>query len=301
MHKRWRQCKKCTRYSETFGPETKRLVCNGYRAVFPKLFGSARGCRVHLVRIPSACSTDDCHGQIYPTLGAILKAYAREPSPWESVLRTLVRRGADLHALVRRDPQDMSQIGYPCIMAEYGTPLDELFTWNNRDRLAARTAADGWLRILASEGYDPSVYLQKEMALHARDMQFTHPSVSSIGYDSPRRLYFETGNHPSVFWDWWNDPASSTFLVREEFKYLITTRPDWLMITKPWQECWPFIYPKWSELHQGYAQGQWYLDCKALLVAADARASRRVDEKAAKMARAQRLRRPRRVPGAWPN
>lgn len=245
------------------------------------------------------CSTADDYRQIYPTLAAILKAYAIDPSAWESTLRVLIRRGADLHAPVRRDPQDMIEIGYPCLMAEYGTPLDELFAWN-RDHSAARTSADGWLRILASEGYDPSVYLEEEMNLRSRDMHFTHPSVSSVGYDSPRRLFFELGKNPSVFWDWWNDPASSTFLVREELKCLITTRPDWLRIFQPWQECWPFTYPKWSELHQGYvAQEPWNSDRKKLLKAANDRANRRVKDKAAKLARAQRLRRPRRVPGAW--
>ena len=116
----------------------------------------------------------------------------------------------------------MIEIDYPCAMAEHGTPLDELFTWN-RDRSAAQTAAEGWLRILASEGYSPSLYLEEEMTLRAREMHFTLASRSSIGYDSPRRLLFELGDHPSVSWDWWNDPASSTFILREEFKCLITT------------------------------------------------------------------------------
>ena len=53
-------------------------------------------------------------------------------------------------------------------MSEDGPPLDELFAWN-RDHLAARTAVDGWLRILASEGYAPFIYLKKEMTLSARE------------------------------------------------------------------------------------------------------------------------------------
>lgn len=66
------------------------------------------------------------------------------------------------------------------------------------------------------------------MTLRARDMHFTHPSTSSIGYDSPRKLFFKLGDHPSVIWDWWNNPASSAFSLREYLECLITIPPDWL-------------------------------------------------------------------------
>ena len=95
----------------------------------------------------------------------------------------------------------MNRIGYPCHMASYGTPLDELFSWS-KDPFAARIAADGWLRILASEGHDRSAHLQEEFTWRAEDMYFTHASVASVGYDSPRKLLFEFGDYPSVFWDW---------------------------------------------------------------------------------------------------
>ena len=58
------------------------------------------------------CSKGDEYGQTYPTLPAILKACAGEPSPWESILRALIRKGANLHAPVRRDPKDMMEIGH---------------------------------------------------------------------------------------------------------------------------------------------------------------------------------------------
>ena len=236
---------------------------------------------------------------MYPALGACLRAYARDPSSWESVLRALVRRGADLHAPVRRSRQDMKEIRYPCLMAEYGTPLDELFTFN-RDCSAARIVANGWLRILTTEGHSASLYLKKEWTLRARDMHFTHPSTSSVGYDSPRKLFFKLGDRPSVHWDWWIDPASSTSLLRQEFKCLVTTSPDWLMISQLWKESWPFVYPKWSKLHQGYARGSWYLRCIELLEFANKRAERRNEKKAVKAARAQGFGTPRRIPGAWP-
>ena len=244
-------------------------------------------------------STDDGNCSIYPTLAAILRAYAENPSPWEPVLRALVRRGADLHAPVRRDRGDMDQIGYPCHMAEYGTPLDELFRWN-RDSVASRTAADGWLRILADEGHDPSAYLKKEFIWLAEDMHFTHASISSVGYDSPRKLFFRLGDCPSVFWKWWIDPTSSTSLLREEFECLITTSPEWLKVSRGWKEQWPFTYPEWFKLHQGYKKGEQLSHCKEMLKAADKRANRRINARAARSAQAQRSGRSRRVPGAWP-
>ena len=53
---------------------------------------------------------DDYYGKGYPTLAAILRAYAREPSPWESILRALIRRGADLHARVRRHRREIIEL-----------------------------------------------------------------------------------------------------------------------------------------------------------------------------------------------
>ena len=231
----------------------KELSAFDISMYFEEYRGPPEGIELILSEYPAQYdkySTDDGYGPMYPALAAILSAYGRDPSwesnlpsSWESTLRVCLRRGADLHAPVRRSRFDMSQVGYPCEMAEYGTPLDELFRFN-KDSSASRRAADGWLRILASEGHNVSLYLETEWNWRARDMHFTHASTSAIGYDSPRKLYFELGDRPSVYWDWWIDPASSTSLLREEFKCLVTTSPDWLMIRKPWKESWPFVYPK---------------------------------------------------------
>ena len=244
-------------------------------------------------------SLDDCYGKGYPTLAAILRAYAREPSPWESILRALIRRGADLHARVRRHRREMNEIGYPCRMASYGTPLDELFSWN-KGPFAARIAADGWLSILASEGHCPSNYLREEFILRAEDMHFTHAPYSPAGYDIPRKLFFELGDRPSVFWDWWIDPTSSTSLLREEFKCLVTTSPDFLRVTWGWEECWPFTYPDWLELHQGYTKGELYVRCQKLLENAEKRGAKQFRRNEANKARGRGRNGPRKIPGAWP-
>ena len=238
-------------------------------------------------------SKDDDFGQsCYPTLAAALKFYAREPSTWESIVRTLIRRGADLHALVRRDPYEMKRVGYPCLLGEFGTPLDELFA-SNRGHEAGKKAAEGWLQILLSEGRDLNLYLKNEFEFHAKDMHFTHASICVIGFDIPRRLVYEFGDRARVFWDWWVDPASSTSLLRQEFKCLATTSPDGITISGPWQEYWPFGFPEWFELHQCFVEKRLRSLRQALLVQADDRAARRLKKKAAKLKKSPN------IPGAW--
>lgn len=182
-------------------------------------------------------------------------------------------------------------------MARYGTPLDGTFSWN-KDPLAARVAADGWLRFLASEGHNPSDYLREELILREEEMHFTYPSTSPAGYDIPRKLFFGFGDQPSVFWDWWIDPASPTSVLREEFKSLVTTSPDWLRITRGWEDYWPFTYPDWSELHLGYTQEESYERCRKLLKNANRRGAKQYRRNEANMARGQG--RNRQIPGAWP-
>ena len=210
----------------------------------------------------------------------------------------MIRRGADLHARVRRHRRYMNTVGYPCHMADYGTPLDELFS-RNKDPFAAKIAADGWLRVLASEGHDPSNYLMGEFILRTEEMHFTHPSIRSADHRSPRKLFFEFGDRPSVFWDWWIDPKSSISLLREEFRCLTQVSLYWFGLSSR-EESWPYTLPLWSLLHQEYGHGAWPSECEASCKLADDRAIARTKAKAAKLLRAQRGKRPRRVPGAWP-
>ena len=245
------------------------------------------------------CTRYDAFEMVYPALAGILCAYANQPSIWERLLRRLIRRGANLHGPVYRNPSRRCINKYPCPIAKYGTPLDELVN-ACENPLAAQVAADGWLRILASEGCDPSSYLQEEFALHARDMQFTYPPHEYHPFDIPRQLHFQFGGHPSVFWDWWIDPASSATLIRAEFKFLVGTSLRYPSTGKPWEECWPFTYPKWYISEHGWMQGQSKSQLEALLLVQDQRATRRLRRKAGKLARTQSSKRPQSVPGAWP-
>ena len=121
--------------------------------------------------------SDDEH--TYPVLFTALKEYGIHPLEWEKFLRHLLRKGVDLSSPVLRvwrlsalnygyDPK------YPCSISDYGTPLDELFSLTETP-FEGKAAADGWMSILSSEGYNISSYLEEEQALHAAQMYFTAP------------------------------------------------------------------------------------------------------------------------------
>ena len=124
--------------------------------------------------------TSDSEG-LYPALAAVLKVYYKCPlSQWESVLRLLLRKEANLHLPVPRD-LEMESLNhclgpkYPCKILQHGTPLDELFL-TNKTPFEGKAAADQWLAFLSCEGYDVKAYIEEEQALHAAQMQLTYPS-----------------------------------------------------------------------------------------------------------------------------
>lgn len=186
---------------------------------------------------------------LHPALASTLRLYAKDPEPWEPVVRTLIRSGADIHAKVRRDLKRLDQSKYLCPVSENGTPLDELFKYTI-EPLEGQAAANGWLQILASEGYNILAYLEKESDCHPGPMQLTIPSRMPIGYANERRLVFDWTVHPTVSWDWWVNPESSTFLLRQEFRLMaIKSLSDGMLVKCSWKETWPIILPTWSELH----------------------------------------------------
>ncbi len=114
----------------------------------------------------------------FPPLATALRGYSKDPQ-WENFLRLLLRKGADLHSPVPRsasieDINEQHDVVYPCNILEYGTPLDELFRWTETP-FEGEEAADRWLQILSSEGYDIKDYIEEESALHAQQMQLTYP------------------------------------------------------------------------------------------------------------------------------
>ena len=119
-------------------------------------------------------------------------------------------------------------------------------------------------------------------------------------YDIPRQLVYRWGRNPSVSWDWWIDPESSTYLVRKEFKHMTSPShyhdPPWL----EWEIYWPWSYPAWfidpNSLHRNYISSQ----DRQLYDRAQERANRRLKKKTMKWARAQGLTNRDRMPCAWP-
>ena len=233
---------------------------------------------------------------LYPALASVLRLYAKDFGPWDSIIRTLIRQGADVHAPVRRRLSYLDQSEHPCPLAQYGTPLDELFM-KTLDPWQGQAAANSWLQILASEGHDISVYLQRESDLHIKPMQLTHPSYRTPGYDNERKLVFDLGTRASVSWDWWISPRSPAFLLRQEFKLMAISRPDWFLIARSWKESWPIRYPVWSELHQSYGDADSRKRHKKLLKLAGLRFAKRLAKKGQKSGRPQIYEEPRKVPG----
>lgn len=198
----------------------------------------------------SADATDD--GITFPFLAMTLKLYANalvhqdavSTKQWEAFIRKLIHRRADVHARVPRGPDYGREVWVPCRVDEYGTPLDELFIYTDTPA-EAKQAACGWLGILSSEGYDIVAYLETEMTLHSAQHQLTCPSNIKKwwvhGYDWPHVLIFtlDDGN-PSVYWDWWIDPASSTWLVCSEFRQMLVMAYYAMWPENGWEDIWAF-------------------------------------------------------------
>ena len=246
----------------------------------------------------------------FPPLAMALRSYAAwtiqgqtaGSEGWESLIRKLIRRGSDLHAPVPQSHTHV-QAWFPSQRPYYLTPLDELFT-STGTPAEAKSAADGWLRILSSEGYDVVAYLKKEMDLHAPQFQLTFPSKGSMYFSGPyflpRELTFVLDDsQPSVYWDWWIDPASSTYLIRSELKQMVMISRMHVGFDRDWEDSWPFIYPAW------YMDGKWGYTDKEKMAKwhrlhdnAKRRANRRLQKAHAQTARLQGLRYPN-MPGAW--
>ena len=222
---------------------------------------------------------------IFPLLSRALRGYVQS-AIWERAIRMILRTRANPHS-----PVDDFLLH---ITDGISTLLDALFEEMDTP-FRAKEVADGWLQILASEGFDVLAYLEEERTLHALQEQFTYPVLAldhyELHYELPRKLFFELEGKPSVSWDWWIDPASSAYLVREEFKYTNLFHADSIFYLYQWEEFWPFHHPEWSELREPWKQ---------LHKQAQRRAERRLKKKALKMARTQGIKARLCMPGAWP-
>ena len=134
-----------------------------------------------------------------------------------------------------------------------------------------------------------------------QEVKLTSHSATAIpSYDIPRQLIYHWGSNPSVSWDWWIDPNSSTYLIREEFKHMDLLCSDWVSPWDQWEALWPLRYPAWSDHHANYEDDLTYSCRDALYDRAQERAIRRMKKKSMKAARAQGFKKRDKMPGAWP-
>lgn len=117
-------------------------------------------------------SSSEQEEAFYHPLGTALREYARQEdlAGWESFIRRLIRSGVDVHTAIPR-PRRFNPQEYPCVLSPHGTPLDELFTYLHTP-WEAKAAADAWLQILSTEGYDIRACLETEKALHTTATDF---------------------------------------------------------------------------------------------------------------------------------
>lgn len=121
-----------------------------------------------------------------------------------------------------------------------------------------------------------------------------------LAYDVPRRLVYRRGMNPPVSWDWWIDPKSSTYLVREEFKHMAILGNNYDLHFLGWKGQWPLRYPAWSDHYYYYEDEIARSNRKLLQKRAHERANRRMEKKLREAARAQEIKERHGMPGAWP-
>lgn len=239
--------------------------------------------------------------------------YGRGRLEWGYLVRKMVRNGVDLHGRVCHayiDEPNEYNMGDGVAggrrskrkdrRAMHGTPLDELFK-ETVSPYEAELAAQNWLWILRREGVDELAYLAEEFALHTAQQQLTYSGEDGT---TRRQLVFNFGANPTVWWEWLLDPGSGAYLVREEFKGMYTLWDDHVAlgsIANPERDVSPFDFPDLSFERMPIVKQMEDIPLDYIYRVQDARErfDRRWKKKASKLARAQRTKGPRKIPGAW--
>ena len=209
---------------------------------------------------------------------------------WEHIIRNLLRRGQSVHDSDKYT-DDSDDDG--------GTLLDQLFYFIDTP-FQAEEVGYHWLQILSSEGFDVVTYLKEEMALHA-PYQLLKQRLRFE--EIPLRLVCSWEERLGISWEWVNDPASPIISLQDEFKTMINW-PIKLSFHcceardgEYWELFWP-LFPQNYDFRMTKLYG--CERCKNMLKRQYERATQRMRKKAAKLARSQRTKGPRSVPGAWP-
>lgn len=202
---------------------------------------------------------DDRH--VWSFLDTALTGFAKS-SEWEHVVHILLDRGENLHVGSGRG----SWLCFSKLFSEYTcrrpmhgplyrTPLDELLDHTDSP-FEGNIAAQRWLGLLYSHGYDVLTYLQEEAALHPTSLHLDPIASQLYTWVVPRHLVFELeADPPTVNWDWWTWPESSAFLLLEEFKWLRCLVVDGHGDCTTWMDLWPF---DWLEIFGSSRHRQLY-------------------------------------------
>lgn len=243
---------------------------------------------------------------------AAVRNYGIGNRAWEPLIRRFIREGVDIHdrvnqryvPYIRFDAQTTNDMSDTGSFWEYHTPLDKLFE-DSRDPSESKESADAWLHILSDEGLNLQAYLMEEAAIHATENQFTLRDWTS---NCCRRLCYETGETPSVWWEWCPSPLSRIPLVQAEYGQ-ISFHLDHLSLgfhyPVSWQDRWPFDHPKLSDDLRMWEAPPSFLGWKRSsewwqqYVLAQKRAERRFAKRARKLARGQERRTQSQMPGTW--
>lgn len=223
---------------------------------------------------------------------------------WEPIIRKFIRKGVDIHGLIFQDVMIYSHDDSEQVWA-YGTPLDELFQ-DSRDPVESKESAHAWLQILSSEEIDVQAYLMEEIAIHVAQNQLTWANWTS---KCSRRLCYETGETPSVWWEWCPSSYSRIPLVQAEYSQISFDLGDndlGVYCPVSWQDRWPFDHPQWSDDPRMWEAPQsrfwdwgpsseWWQQYKL----AEERAERRFAKRVRKLARGQERRGRSQMPGSW--
>lgn len=137
-----------------------------------------------------------------------------------------------------------------------------------------------------------------DLSYHLKKTRLTLGSLVGFFFDdAPRQLIYHGGSTPSVSWDWWIDPNSSTYLVREEFKHINIFHDDTSSQWYEWKSLWPLKYQLLCDRKKNFLDDS---DRRLPSELARERANKRSERKSKKVAQAQGLKKRDRMPGAWP-
>ncbi|KAL8723572.1 MAG: hypothetical protein Q9181_007260 [Wetmoreana brouardii] len=226
---------------------------------------------------------------VYPLMATALRNYINSPKEgWDSIIRKLLRKGVDIHYTTGILPQWPR--GFQRYKRQYLSSLDDLFLVTY-DPSESHRAAEGWLKILESEGYSVRDYICEEQAIRSSQSHRLYGRYSTRGR-MPRQLEYDLERDPpTVWWDWWTDPDSSALLVLEEFKWMVgyISERGWGWANDPWWTFWPF----------GVVEHEHFYDWTRLKQRRQERFERRMQKRARKMARANGERKYSKMPGSW--